>query len=489
MRLGFLYRILLALVITCGPTTPQVVTPGVQAKIVPIFERARAAERARDFETAAALYDEVLHLAPSVAEVWTNKGLVMVELGRHRDALAAFEKARSLKPELVVPHVFAGAAMIETGRPREAIPVLERALRLEPGNTRATYELARAFIAVQSYERAIQLLSTLDGENPKFLLGLSYLNWSRAAAMQLVSENSPYGALIKADAAAVAGFLEAAATAYRDAISRLSATERVEIPVHPETFRIQMIGSQPVVTSAGEAASLWISGKYTEALNAAKLRLRRGPDSRSLFWLSLSCRALARETLARAVEEHPDSARTHLILAEMARDDNDQERATAEFEKAVAADAANPEVWLLYVRHLRTIRSNHLLLTARDAAQRFPNHITIQCEFGNALLKSQRPKEALPVFRAAVAANPKLAEAHAGLADAEAASGNFDAAIAEMRQALPADSDGAYHYRIGRWYQEIGRSEEARAAFAETARIKARIMENLQMKFSKTLER
>ena len=170
--------------------------------------------------------------------------------------------------------------------------------------------------------------------------------------MQLVSENSAYGALIKADAAAVAGFPGAAAAAYGEAMARLNPVERVQAPVHPETFRIQMSGSQSLKTSgqAPDASRLWNSGKYQEALNAAMLRLKQGPDSKSLFWLSLSCRALARDTLVHAVEEHPDSARTHLILAEMARDDNDQERATIEFEMAASADPRNPEVLLLYLR-------------------------------------------------------------------------------------------------------------------------------------------
>ena len=147
-----------------------------------------------------------------------------------------------------------------------------------------------------------------------------------------------------------------------------------------------------------------------------------------------------RETLARAVEEYPNSARTHLILAQMAQEDVDPDRATAEFEKAASADPTNPEVQLLYLRHLAAIRSENLLLHARDAARQFPNHVAIQCELGNVLLKTTNPADALAVFQSAVRADAKLPEAHAGLADAHAALGNFDTAIAEMRVALPADS-------------------------------------------------
>jgi tetratricopeptide (TPR) repeat protein len=442
---------------------------------VPIFERARAAERARDFQAAATLYDAVLQIAPNVAEVWTNKGLVLVELGRHREALAAFEKAQSLNPKLVTPHVFAGVELIHLGRPRESIPALQTALRLEPGHEKATYQLARAYMAIQTYDRAIQLLSTLKVEGAKFLIGLSYLNWGRTAAVELASGTSPYGFLIKADAAAVAGSPGEAASAYREAMARLTPAEQTEIPIDPKTFRLQ--------------PSRWNVGQHEASLKAAKLRLDKGRDAKALFQLFVSCRALARETLARAVEEYPNSARTHLILAQLAQEDVDPDRATAEFEKAASADPANPEVQLLYLRHLAAIRSENLLLHARDAARRFPNHVAIQCELGNVLLKTTNPGDALAVFQSAVRADAKLPEAHAGLADAHAALGNFDAAIAAMRVALPADSTGNYHYRIGRWYQQTGRTAEARAAFAETERIKATNLKRVQAAMSEPLNR
>ena len=81
---------------------------------------------------------------------------------------------------------------------------------------------------------------------------------------------------------------------------------------------------------------------------------------------------------------------------------------------------------------------------------------------------------------AAAAADPGLAAAHAGLADANAALGQLEAAISEMRKVLAQDVDGSYHYRIAKWYQQTGHAEEARAAFAETARRKAKIHAGLE---------
>jgi tetratricopeptide (TPR) repeat protein len=503
----FVLPTVIAILFANGLGFAQPVPADMQAKIVPIFQAARAAERGRNFEKAVALYDEVLRLVPGIAEVWTNKGLALHELGRHRDSLAAFEKARSLNPRLVMPHLFIGVQQMNLGRARDAIAPIEKALELDPSNAKAKYELARAYMQVDSYDRAVSLLSGLseknaDTDDVSYTLGLAYLKWSRNLVQELAGGNSPYGALVKADAEAIAGLPDLAGNKYRDAIARLSPSERAELPIDPSTFRAAAGGRQTDADAANwtepeldepdlvsAAARAWKAGRYHRALHAARFRLQQAADPRAMYWLSLTCRALARESLLRAVERYPDSARAHLIVAEMARDDGDQERALTELEKAVTADARNAAVRLLYLQFLVSVRSDSLLPKAREAASVFPNNVAIQCELGRALLKANEPDEALSVFRTARATDPKAIDVHVGLADALAALGNFKAAILEMLPVLTSDPDGSYHYRIGRWYQKTGREQEARAAFAETSRIKAKTAADLQQRLTGTMQR
>jgi tetratricopeptide (TPR) repeat protein len=476
----------------------QNISPEVQAQVTPIFQAARTAERALNFDEAGRLYDDILRIAPELGEVWANKGLVLLQLERHRDALNAFEKARSLNPRLVVPHVFAGVEYLRFGRARDAVTALRQALEIEPSNIKAQYELARAYMAVESYDRAVSLLSDLVQRNPSaddawFTLGLAYLQWSRTSAQKLAAGNSPYGALITADADAVAGFQAAARENYRSAMTRLTPEQRAELPVDPNTFRaapgapqtdrpdVQWTGLQSGELNLNSAAArAWKSGRYYRALHAANLRLRETSDARALYWLSLACRALARETLRQGIERNPESARAHLVTAQLATDDGDSERALTQFEKAVAADPRNPEVRLMYIQSLASARKSELVARARSAGMDFPTDARIQSELGRALLKNGAPVEALRAFAAAAAADPGLAAAHAGLADANAALGRLEAAISEMRKVLAQDLDGSYHYRIAKWYQQTGHAEEARAAFAETARIKAKVNASLE---------
>jgi tetratricopeptide (TPR) repeat protein len=131
--------------LTPGLRAPaQNAAPARQDRIVALFQQARQAEQRREFSEAARLYDKILALDPKVAEVWTNKGLALYELSKHREALAAFTKAATLKPRLLTPHLFLGIIYLKLGEPEKAIGPLESALRLEPRHPQATCELANA---------------------------------------------------------------------------------------------------------------------------------------------------------------------------------------------------------------------------------------------------------------------------------------------------------------------------------------------------------
>ena len=68
------------------------------------------------------------------------------------------------------------------------------------------------------------------------------------------------------------------------------------------------------------------------------------------------------------------------------------------------------------------------------------------------------------------------------MAEAYATLGEFGKAIEEMKQLLRADKDGSSHYRIARWYQKLGQSSEANAAFAMASKLKETRRENERSK-------
>lgn len=317
----------------------------------------------------------------------------------------------------------------------------------------------------------------------------------------LIVGSSPYGRLLKADAESVAGFPEPDGVDYRKAIAHLTEAERSEIAVDPSTFR--SASGVPQSDSAANtwtgledadmdlttaAARAWHTGRYNRALQAATLRLRQSPDPRATYWLSMTCRSLARQTLARAIELNPDSARAHMVVAEMAKEDGDNERAAAELAQAAVTDPNNAGVRLLYIQFLAGLTKEKSLPQIREAAAKFPSDSRINIELGKALLKNGAHQDAVRAFSDAVAADPNSPVARVGLADANAALGQFDAAIREMRKALPGERDGSLYYRVGKWYQQSGRAPEARAAFEETAGLKGKAVAGLEGRLSRATQ-
>ncbi len=82
------------------------------------------------YEEALAVLDEALRLRPDHADAWYNKGLALAELGRHEEALAAYEQALRLRPNDADAWYNKGEVLAELGRYKEALVAQKQAQRL-----------------------------------------------------------------------------------------------------------------------------------------------------------------------------------------------------------------------------------------------------------------------------------------------------------------------------------------------------------------------
>ena len=601
-----------------------------QARVAPLFTKARQAEQRGDFAEAVRLYAEVIKIDPGIAEVWTNQGLCFYELNRHREATNSFAKAAELKPRLLVPRLFLGIEYLKLDQPQKAVSALQAALSIDPNHLQATYELANANVRLERFEQAVDLYRKLLGKNPQmeeagYRLGIAYLNWSRWAARQLVDsvDASVYGKILYAELQAVAelrreaeaNFLAAIArqpdladarlafalfyldsqtpeqldaarkqlTKAKDlrpgdlqvdmalvrldllqenfmgAVHRLKNPLRIDLPfarrhlvgltmgLSPERLktvikslealeaetqadadalaktsaeallysanlqlgtkaeaehalrnlenlsrvqqlaplegsysrRLQKLQQQQrsrrlsTVESLDLAVSAWNLGECDGALAAVLSVLQGEPNRRALFWLYRTCRSLAGQTFETTIAKNPESYRAHLMLGDLAKQSHDTAKAASEYEKAASIGIADPEIQLVLVQFLASnSRISEALEKAKSSVARFPTHAALNLESGKLLLKTGNAQQAIVHFQHALDTDSSLVEARAELADAYAASGDLWKAIKEMAQALPSDKDGSFHYRMGRWYQTVGQTSEASAAFAVASRLK-----------------
>ncbi len=84
---------------------------------------------------------------------------------------------------------------------------------------------------------------------------------------------------------------------------------------------------------------------------------------------------------------------------------------------------------------------------------------------GEILINRSEAARALPfLLNAQHAAPEELVYVHADLSMIYEESGDIARAIAELKQAVSADVDGSYHFRLGRLYQKTGDRAAANAA-------------------------
>jgi len=113
-------------------------------------------------EPAASLAAPALH-APT-SEAWFGQGRQLVDAGKHRDALACFDRALALKPDFVEALLHRGIALHELQRPHDAIATYGCILALRGDCVEALYlqgicldDLGRFEEAVRSYDRVLAL--------------------------------------------------------------------------------------------------------------------------------------------------------------------------------------------------------------------------------------------------------------------------------------------------------------------------------------------
>jgi tetratricopeptide (TPR) repeat protein len=153
----------------------------------------------------------------------------------------------------------------------------------------------------------------------------------------------------------------------------------------------------------------------------------------------------------------------HQLKAEISRGQGQHMESVREWRAALALKPDNP----LLQRELAVS-----LFMAADYQSAFDQstkllkeaHGSPEINFmaGDSLLRLERPGEAIPYLRAALAADPKMSAADASLGLALSRLGKNTEAIPHLRSALPLDDDGSIHFQLANSYRASGDPEKAR---------------------------
>jgi len=89
-------------------------------------------------------------------EYISNLGISLTRLGRHEDALKAYDKAVQLKPDKAQSWTNLGRALMEVGRLTDALPCFQQALQRDPLQWDAAYASGYILLELKRFEESIK---------------------------------------------------------------------------------------------------------------------------------------------------------------------------------------------------------------------------------------------------------------------------------------------------------------------------------------------
>jgi predicted Zn-dependent protease len=196
-------------------------------------------------------------------------------------------------------------------------------------------------------------------------------------------------------------------------------------------------------------------------------------DGQAHYLLAKTCHSLSLSVLADMLSSAPDSPRTHQLYALTLAEQEANDKALAEYRKV---ETAAPNVSGLHFAIGELLwkmkRADQALAEFEQELHLNPGHAEASAAAGTILVSEHQTDRAILYLQRAVQLKPGLLLAHLELGKAFYQRREFLKAEPELKKALAADPDGSIHYFLGVAYRELDRDADARAAFAESSRIK-----------------
>jgi tetratricopeptide (TPR) repeat protein len=424
-----------------------------------------AAIREKKYSEAAALATQALKAAPNDVQLLTLQGVALKELGRSKDALAAFTSALHLSPDYLA--ALEGAAEIdyEAGDDR-AIPLLDRLLKLRPDET--TAHAMRAVMAwkhhdcktaVQHFEQARTVIESQPDALREFGVCLVRLEKPEAAGVvfEEMLKRNPEDRSARFSLASIHMMTEH----YQEAIDCLQSLISGE---HPEPEALDLLSSAyEAIGDTPRAVSM-----LRQAIVLAPRNIDYYVDFATISFAHKSY-DVGIQMVSAGLQLSPDSPKLHLARGILYIQVGQFDKADADFAISERLDPDLPGT--AAARVLKLLQRNDMEGAIRAVNEEMKSRPTdgflyyLEAE----VLNWQGPKPGTPEFQrtldaalTAVRLEPNLTLARNLLSRLYLDSGRVDLAIEQCRLVLrDSPEDTVAIYRLIRALKNTGKPEDA----------------------------
>jgi tetratricopeptide (TPR) repeat protein len=223
------------------------------------------------------------------------------------------------------------------------------------------------------------------------------------------------------------------------------------------------------------AACAYFTGDNRRASAAAtELRTLDPHSIEALYWSIQSNERLAFRSLAQFQQLDPDSARSHVLLADIYQQLERFDDAEAECEKALAIKPNDPAAMLgLASAYLSNRNPKGAMELAGKALEQSPDDPELNLIMAEALENQREYDASEPYLFKSLKGKPQMIpRIHALIGKAYAETGKTREAIAQLKLGESSDVDGSIQYLLARLYRQLGDTKDANEALNRMKLIK-----------------
>jgi len=405
-----------------------------------------------------------------------RQGVASFRNGQYEAALSEFRAAQRLQPNDATLDNLIGITETKLGRIDEANRAYEASIRLNPRYPEARKNLAFNYLQAGQYAGAEgQLKAALasDGNDPAihYYLVILYLSTQRdgevAAHVDAATE------FLKSDP-------DTAMSAIAAMLRSGSADEAEKLADVIET------GSGLSVKQEYQLAKDFNDkGLYTDSARRYRDVLQMTPDSwEAEYDLAVTLTkagqpAEALSLLKSTEEAHNSDPKILAMIAWAAEYAGDSSLALNAYQKAIAADAANPDRYLDCTRLLMDLnRYDEAAKIASQGIAQVPDPYALRVRLGAIEMMQGNHEKAMLDYQQAIAMHPEVALGYVALAQTHMKDGDDQKAMDVLSEGRTRVApDFALEYALGLVAYDLGRQEQAIAAFTRSEQLNPDIVE------------
>lgn len=143
-----------------------------QKNATALFQKALLLYKARRFEAALQLIEQVFKIVPDDFRVWYNRGVILSEMGRLDEAVNAYNRVIELEPTFEIAWDNKGVVLSRLGRFEEALEAYEKVLLRNPKYAEAWAGKGSVLSALDRKEEAIEAYRSALKIRPDYLEAL-----------------------------------------------------------------------------------------------------------------------------------------------------------------------------------------------------------------------------------------------------------------------------------------------------------------------------